>query len=164
MDVRDAIELLRCARHRKTHRVRRILRRHGCPLAFATRHPTHPGKLILVSTEAAGTSHPERRVAQFERLGGPEVGALARRRFIEGKLDAADMEAWERLTFPVYTRRPKDSLAAQRGIRRGQPLVRPPRWQSLSRCKPTTSETRGLTRRSLPKTGEKVCPKVLRWQ
>src|SRR5262245_46790780 len=29
-----------------------------------------------------------------------EVGALARRRFIEGKLDAADMEAWARLAFP----------------------------------------------------------------
>jgi pimeloyl-ACP methyl ester carboxylesterase len=49
-------------------------------LAYATRHPEHPDKLILVSTEAAGTSHPERRVELFERFGGPEVGALARRR------------------------------------------------------------------------------------
>jgi pimeloyl-ACP methyl ester carboxylesterase len=38
-------------------------------LAYATRHPEHPAKLILVSTEAAGTSHPERRVALFERFG-----------------------------------------------------------------------------------------------
>src|SRR5215469_14229488 len=52
-------------------------------LAYARRHPEHPDKLILVSTEAAGTSHPERRVALFERLGGPEVGALARRRDVE---------------------------------------------------------------------------------
>jgi pimeloyl-ACP methyl ester carboxylesterase len=87
-------------------------------LAYATRHPEHPGKLILVSTEAAGTSHPERRVALFERLGGPQVGALARRRFIEGKLDANDIEAWVRLAMPVYTRTRKDPLAAQRGIRR----------------------------------------------
>jgi proline iminopeptidase len=56
-------------------------------LAYATRHPGHPDKLILVSTEAAGHSHLERRVALFERFGGPEVGALARRRFLEGELD-----------------------------------------------------------------------------
>ena len=54
-------------------------------LAYATRHPDHPAKLILVSTEARGYSHLERRVALFERLGGPEVGALARRRFLEAR-------------------------------------------------------------------------------
>ena len=52
-------------------------------LAYATRHPDHPSRLILISTEAAGGSHVERRVALFERFGGPEVGALARRRFLE---------------------------------------------------------------------------------
>jgi proline iminopeptidase len=30
-------------------------------LAYATRHPAHPGKLILVSTEATGHSHLQRR-------------------------------------------------------------------------------------------------------
>ena len=87
-------------------------------LAYATRHPGHPGKLILVSTEAAGSSHPEQRVALFERLGGPEVGALARRRFIEGKLDAEDLAAWGRLAFPFYTRTQRHLQAAQRAIRR----------------------------------------------
>jgi proline iminopeptidase len=87
-------------------------------LSYATRHPEHPGKLILVSTEAKGHSHLERRVELFERLGGPEVGALARRRFLEGRLDAETLEAWVRLAFPVYTRTRKDPLAAQRGIRR----------------------------------------------
>jgi hypothetical protein len=48
-------------------------------LAYSTRHPNHPGKLILVSTEATGHSHLDRRVELFERLGGPEVGALTRR-------------------------------------------------------------------------------------
>ena len=38
---------------------------------------------MLISTEAAGGSYPERRVELFERFGGPEVGALARRRFLE---------------------------------------------------------------------------------
>ena len=58
-------------------------------LAYATRHPAHPGKLILVSTEAAGSTHLAERVALFERLGGPEVGALARRRFLDGQVDEA---------------------------------------------------------------------------
>jgi proline iminopeptidase len=87
-------------------------------LAYAARHPEHPGKLILVSTEAAGTSHPERRVSLFQRFRGPEVGALAHRRFMQGKLDAADMEAWARLAFPVYTRKPRDPDVVRRCIRR----------------------------------------------
>ena len=87
-------------------------------LAYATRHPEHPAKLILVSTEAAGDTHLERRVALFERLGGPEVGALARRRFLDGHghADAATLEAWMRLAFPLYTRTPRDpAVAAPRG-------------------------------------------------
>src|SRR4051794_34567395 len=36
-------------------------------LAYATRHPAHPAKLILISTAAAGGSHRERRVELFER-------------------------------------------------------------------------------------------------
>jgi proline iminopeptidase len=87
-------------------------------LAYATRHPGHSGKLILVSTEAAGNSHLERRVALFERLGGSEVGALARRRFLEGKLDPEALEDWLRLAFPVYTKKPRDPQAMRRTIRR----------------------------------------------
>lgn len=52
-------------------------------LAYATRHPNHPSKLVLISTEAAGDTYLDRRVALFERFGGPEVGALARRRFLD---------------------------------------------------------------------------------
>lgn len=85
-------------------------------LAYATRHPAHPAKLILVSTEAAGGTHLEERVALFERLGGPEVGALARRRLLDGHLDAEILEAWVRLAFPVYTRTPRDPAWVQRAI------------------------------------------------
>jgi len=89
-------------------------------LAYATRHPAHPAKLILVSTEAAGDTHLERRVALFERFAGPEVGALARRRFIEGQghTDVAAVEAWLRLAFPLYTRMPRDPDVARRAVRR----------------------------------------------
>lgn len=85
-------------------------------LAYATRHPAHPAKLILVSTEAAGGTHLGERVALFERLGGPEVGALARRRLLDGQMDAAMLEEWVRLAFPVYTRTPRDTAWVQRAI------------------------------------------------
>jgi proline iminopeptidase len=85
-------------------------------LAYATRHPEHPAKLILVSTEAAGGTHYAERIALFERLGGPEVGSLARRRFLDGQVDPAMLEAWIRLAFPVYTRTPRDPAAVKRAI------------------------------------------------
>jgi len=87
-------------------------------LAYATRHPDHPAKLILVSTEAAADTYRDRRVALFERFGGPEVGALARRRFLEGHTDAATLEAWIRLAFPLYTRTPRDPQVVHRAVRR----------------------------------------------
>ena len=91
-------------------------------LAYATRHPDHPAKLILVSTEAAGDTHLERRVALFERFGGPEVGELARRRFLEsqGHADPASVESWLRLAFPLYTRTPRDPDVAGRAVRRAE--------------------------------------------
>lgn len=86
-------------------------------LAYATRHPEHPAKLILASTEAAGGRHLERRVALFERLGGAEVGALARRRLIDGRLDEAILEEWVRLAFPVYSRTRRDPAWVERAVR-----------------------------------------------
>jgi pimeloyl-ACP methyl ester carboxylesterase len=89
-------------------------------LAYATRHPAHPFKLVLISTEAAGGSYRERRVALFERFGGPEVGALARRRFLQPEvpLDQEARDAWRRLALPVYTRIPRDPDMARRAINR----------------------------------------------
>jgi proline iminopeptidase len=89
--------------------------RHGRP---CVRHA--PSGLSLVSTEAAGDTHLDRRVALFERFGGPEVGALARRRFVEGHghADVASVEAWLRLAFPLYTRTPRDPDVARRAVRR----------------------------------------------
>lgn len=87
-------------------------------MSYATRHPGHPGKLILVSTEAAGGAHFAERIAMFERLGGPEVGALARRRFLDGQVDPAMLQDWIRLAFPVYTRIPRDPGAVARAVLR----------------------------------------------
>jgi pimeloyl-ACP methyl ester carboxylesterase len=95
-------------------------------LAYATRHPTHPSKLVLISTEAAGGTHRDQRVALFERFGGPEVGALARRRFLEvqGHPDQASLDAWQRLAMPLYTRIPRDPDMARRAVNRPEVL----RW------------------------------------
>jgi proline iminopeptidase len=91
-------------------------------LAYATRHPDHPSKLVLISTEACGDSYRERRVELFERFGGPEVGALARRRFLElqGHPDEASLDAWRRMAMPLYTRIPRDPNAARRAISRSE--------------------------------------------
>jgi pimeloyl-ACP methyl ester carboxylesterase len=93
-------------------------------LSYATRHPAHPSKLVLISTEAAGGSHRERRVALFERFGGPEVGALARLRFLEtqGHPDMASIEAWRGLAMPLYTRTPRDPDMARRAVNRPEVL------------------------------------------
>jgi pimeloyl-ACP methyl ester carboxylesterase len=89
-------------------------------LAYATRHPAHPSKLVLISTTAAGSTYLDRRVALFERFGGPEVGALARHRFLEvqGQPDQASLDAWQRLAIPLYTRIPR----SRHGTPRDQPL------------------------------------------
>ena len=46
-------------------------------LAYATCHPTHPSKLVLISTEAIGGSYRERRVALYTRI--PRDPDMARR-------------------------------------------------------------------------------------
>ncbi|MEA2862711.1 MAG: hypothetical protein QOC84_667 [Bradyrhizobium sp.] len=99
-------------------------------LAYATRNPDHPSKLVLISTAAAGGEYLERRVELFERFGGPKVGALARRRFleVEGHPDLASVDAWRRLAFPLYTRIPRDPDMARRAVSRSEVLhwfVRP---------------------------------------
>jgi len=93
-------------------------------MAYATRHPTHPSRLVLISTEAVGGSHGDRRVALFERFGGAEVGALARRRFEEvgGHADMASVKAWLSLAMPHYTRTPRDPDVARRAVNRPEVL------------------------------------------
>jgi proline iminopeptidase len=95
-------------------------------LAYATRHPAHPSKLVLISTAASGGEYLQRRVELFERFGGPEAGALARRRFLEvqGHPDQASLDAWARLALPHYTRVKRDPDMARRAVNRSEVL----RW------------------------------------
>jgi pimeloyl-ACP methyl ester carboxylesterase len=68
-------------------------------LEYATRHPAHPGALILLAPAARIV--PERSVAVWERLGGPEAGEAARRFFSE-RTEMAFVE-FIRLCFPLLT-------------------------------------------------------------
>jgi proline iminopeptidase len=75
-------------------------------MSYATRHPAHPGKLVMSSTMARGSRHYfDASVAMFERLGGKEVGDLARQ-FHTGALTAELMSDWTTKAFPVYTQSP----------------------------------------------------------
>ena len=94
-------------------------------MAYATRHPSHPSKLILISTAASGGDHLNRRIELFERFGGPEVGALARRHFLEvkGHTGQASLDAWRRLAIPHYFRSPRDPDMARRAVSRADVLL-----------------------------------------
>ena len=94
------------------------------PLAYATRHPAHPSKLILISTAAAGAEYLDRRIELFERFGGPEVGALARRHFLEvkGHTGQASLDEWRRLAIPQYFRMPRDPDMGRRAVGRSEVL------------------------------------------
>jgi pimeloyl-ACP methyl ester carboxylesterase len=93
-------------------------------LSYATRHPSHPSKLILISTAASGAEYLNRRIELFERFGGPEVGALARRHFLDdkGHTGQASLEAWRRLAIPHYFRSPRDPDMARRAVGRSDVL------------------------------------------
>ena len=75
-------------------------------MSYATRHPEHPGKLVISSTMARGSKfYIDASVAMFEKLGGKEVGDLARR-FHTGALTEELMGEWTKKAFPVYTQSP----------------------------------------------------------
>ena len=94
-------------------------------LAYATRHPDHPSKLILISTEAArrvisgsarGTVRALRRPGS-RRAGAPPlpgVSAAIRTR--------PHVEAWRRLAMPLYSRIPRDPDMARRAVNRPEVL------------------------------------------
>jgi proline iminopeptidase len=72
-------------------------------LNYALRHPDHPAKLVLASTTAR--IHLDRALAMFDRLGGPDVRAVAERFFTEPT--AENREEYLRVCGPYYTQRPR---------------------------------------------------------
>jgi proline-specific peptidase len=71
-------------------------------IAYATRHPEHPAKLVLAST--AAKMREDRSLDVFEKLGGAQARTVAQR-FFENPTPAAMAEYVERC-LPLYTRRP----------------------------------------------------------
>jgi proline iminopeptidase len=81
-------------------------------MAYATRHPEHPGKLILSST--AARQRLDRVLDAFERLGGPDAREAARRYWqAPGKDTLPD---YARLCFPLYSRTKRDPDANARTV------------------------------------------------
>ena len=85
-------------------------------MTYATRHPGHPGGLILDSTAARPGGHAEAKVAMFARLGGPAAGELAHRRFVLGDTSEEVLAAWLQIAVPLYTRRPADAEEIERAL------------------------------------------------
>ena len=85
-------------------------------MAYATRHPAHAGKLVLVSTSAQATSHTDAKIAMFTRRGGAAAGELARRRFVEGDTSLGLLKAWIDVAFPLYTQTAADPNLWQRMV------------------------------------------------
>ena len=68
-------------------------------LKYAARHPEHPAALVLAAPVARFV--PERSVAMYERLGGPEARAVAER-FYEG-MDGQGFADFLRVCFPLLS-------------------------------------------------------------
>jgi proline iminopeptidase len=81
-------------------------------MAYAARHPDHPGKLVLSSTTAR--TRLDRVVAAFGRLGGPEAAAAARAYW--EKPGPETLPDYTRLCFPLYSRTPRDPDANARTV------------------------------------------------
>ncbi|MGO9450301.1 MAG: alpha/beta fold hydrolase [Candidatus Binataceae bacterium] len=81
-------------------------------MAYASRHPDHPGKLILAST--AAKIRPDRSLEVFERLGDKEARDIAQR-FFDDPSPAA-MEAYVRTCLPLYSHRKRNSDWMKRSI------------------------------------------------
>ncbi|MBI3757954.1 MAG: alpha/beta hydrolase [Deltaproteobacteria bacterium] len=73
-------------------------------LAYATRYPNHPGKLILSSTHARFRS--DRALAAFLRLGGPQVRDVAQA-FFDNPTHETGTD-YLKICLPLYTQRPQD--------------------------------------------------------
>ncbi len=81
-------------------------------MAYATRHPEHPGKLVLAST--AAQMRTDRSLDVFEQLGGAEVRGAAERFFANPSPET--LPDFQRLAFPVYNRIPMEPEFTLRSV------------------------------------------------
>lgn len=81
--------------------------------SYATRHPQHPGKLVLVST-AAQMDWPA-LIDAFARVGGARAAELARERWL--RPTEASRRAYREHCYPLYYRRQADDPQAEGRMR-----------------------------------------------
>ena len=81
-------------------------------MSYATRHPDHPSKLILLS--CAPKLDVDRIAAAFARLGGPEAGDIARRFW--SSFDMSVGAEYVRACTPLYFRTPQDPHLEARAV------------------------------------------------
>ncbi len=81
-------------------------------MSYATRHPEHPGKLVLSST--AARSRQDRSLDMFERLGGAQAREAAPRFFDNpGPETMAD---YQKKCLPLYNRTPSGPESLLRSV------------------------------------------------
>jgi proline iminopeptidase len=81
-------------------------------MAYATRHPDHPARLILSSTSAK--MRLDRVLDAFERLGGDEARRAAAAYWSEP--GEATLPDYARVCFPLYSRTPQDPDGQKRTV------------------------------------------------
>jgi pimeloyl-ACP methyl ester carboxylesterase len=81
-------------------------------MSYATRHPEHPGKLVLSST--AARLRQDRSLTMFEKLGGADARETARRFFENPAPD--EMAEYRTKCLPLYNRNPASPEAMQRHV------------------------------------------------
>lgn len=84
-------------------------------LAYAGLYADHPGGLILASTTGGRVDH-ERTIEVFQRLGGAEAAAAARRDFTE--LSEESAEEFNRVCYPLFSARPGFAEESRQRLRR----------------------------------------------
>lgn len=93
-------------------------------IAYATRHPEHPGKVIFSSTAAQGQAHVERSIALFTKFGGDEIGEMARHALTVGYDSPEFVGRWITQAMPFYnTNAVPDPDATARGVMSGKVLM-----------------------------------------
>ena len=83
-------------------------------MSYATRHPEHPGRLILSSTAANMQRHVPRSIAMFATKGGPEIAAMARQLLIHGCPSEEFLARWLAQAMPFYNTQPAPDPDAHR--------------------------------------------------
>ena len=93
-------------------------------IAYGTRHPEHPGKLIFSSTAAQGQAHVERSIELFRRFGGDAIAEMARHALTVGYDDPEFVMRWITQAMPFYnTKAAPDPDARSRGVASGKVLT-----------------------------------------